>query len=120
MHLPSPKTSDPEQDAQKGASCDGQPVPLAPMPLAHVHCLGSPHMASDVALPGTATTMPAPSQSLCWKHGPLFVPTLKWPDAQAVQVASAVLSGDAVKYFPAGHVVCFAAQAVAAFSPTLK
>ena len=70
-------------------------------------------MASDVALPETATTMPAPSQSLCWKHGPLFVPTLKWPDAQAVQVASAVLSGDAVKYSPAGHAVVFAVQVAA-------
>jgi hypothetical protein len=41
-------------------------------------------------------------------------------EAQALQVASSVLSADAVKYSPAGQVVFFAEQLVVAFVPSLN
>ena len=49
-----------------------------------------------------------------------FVSVLKWFDGHAVHVASAVCTFDAVKYWPAGHVVFFAEHAVSAFVSVLK
>ena len=49
-----------------------------------------------------------------------FIPTLYSVEAQALQVASAVLSADAVKYCPAGQVVFLAEQLVVEFVPVLN
>ena len=69
--------------------------------------------AVDFPLP--AAQVPQGAQDVA-----LFVPALKAPAPQAVQVSSAVLLADVVRYSPAGHVVFFATHDARAFTPILN
>ena len=56
----------PEHDAHLASPLVGQVVPVAPVPLSHVHCLSAPHTASAVFEAGVAITLPCASQSTTW------------------------------------------------------
>jgi hypothetical protein len=78
------------------------------------------HTMSVSAVPAVSKPLPAVHFDHAVHAVLLVTPIWKCWAGQAVQVASTVLSADAVKYCPAGQVVFLAVQAVAAFVPTLN
>ena len=72
------------------------------------------------AVPAVSLPRPAPHVPQSVQDASPLSPDLKVCAGHAVHVASAVGTFEAVKYWPAGHVVFLAVQAVAELVPVLK
>ena len=72
------------------------------------------------AVPALDLPRPRPHVDQAVHDVPLFRPALNVCAAHAVHVASDLLSADAVKYCPPGHVVFLMEHAVTLFVPSLN